>query len=256
MTADLRSVEVELWPGASPAPAWCLSSTQLRVTISALGAHVALVEVREGGGWRRFSVPYPDVPDAPGYHGATAGRWANRIARSAFDLDGVRHQLESNEGANQLHGGPDGFDRRIWVPVAQGAGPAGSRLELTLISPHGDQGFPGRLDASATFVVDEDVLSITYGATTDRPTVVNLTSHPYWNLGDSGTLEGHQLSLRASRVVAVDAQELPVAGPPMAVEGSDFDCRRPRDLGQVVRHSVAPVRASIATITSSANGNQ
>lgn len=234
MTARVEPFDVSLWPEAPMSPAWRLRTDHFEVTAVALGAHLIDVRVPVDGDWVRISVDYPAIPNPTGFHGATAGRWANRIAGSAFELDGERHELVANEGPNQLHGGPDGFDRRLWSRVELVDDGEAAGVVLSLVSPDGDQGFPGELEATARFVASGDRLSITYEASTDRPTVVNLTNHLYWNLAGGGSLDGHHLTVFAERRVPVDEANLPLAGPPLPVTGTRFDCRAGVDLGAVV----------------------
>ena len=184
--------------------------------------------------------------EAPGhgprmFYGSTVGRYANRIAGAGFLLHGVRHALAANDGANCLHGGPDGFDARDWQVTAQDE----ATVTLRLVSPDGDQGFPGRLTAQVTYALAEDDagarLDITMTATTDRVTPVSLTNHAYVNLGgvrDAARLRGvgdHRLSVAASRFVPVDAAAIPLAEAPLQVEGTPFDFRQPARMGDRLR---------------------
>ncbi|MGW5719840.1 aldose epimerase family protein [Amycolatopsis sp. NPDC003865] len=164
-------------------------------------------------------------PGAPRvFLGALIGRYANRIAGGAFALDGVLHRVPVNDGKNSLHGGPAGFDTRVWA-----AAPVPDGLRLTLVSPDGDQGYPGRLSTEVTYRLD-DRLRITYRATTDAPTVVNLTNHTYWNLAGAGTVHDHAVEIAASRYCAVDEDLVPV-GDPAPVAGTPFDFRRATAIG-------------------------
>ncbi|MBV8491069.1 MAG: galactose mutarotase, partial [Candidatus Eremiobacteraeota bacterium] len=163
-----------------------------------------------------------------GSAGKTVGRYANRIAGGEFELDGRPVHLATNEGANTLHGGPIGFAKREW---------AGRRLDdgsvaFKLHSDDGDQGFPGNLDCTVTYRYSEDgSLQIDYLATTDAPTVVNLTNHVYFNLSGRGTpsLDGQELALAASAYTPVDASLIPT-GELAPVEGTRFDFRKARSL--------------------------
>jgi len=166
---------------------------------------------------------------SPGYFGASIGRVANRIARGRFRLDGVDYPLPRNEPAATLHGGPEGFDKRLWMIVDAGA----DRVTLALTSPDGDQGFPGRLDVTASWALgDDDVLSIDYRATCDRPTLVALTNHAYWNLAGEGCGDTRQ------HVLTIDADAFTPVGPGLiptgelwSVAGTPFDFRGGRALG-------------------------
>lgn len=167
--------------------------------------------------------------------GAVCGRFANRLAGGAFELDGTRYRVACNEGRNQLHGGPRGFQHRNWSEVPfEEAGIAGVRL--TLESADGDQGFPGRLVCAVTYRLTEGALEIGYEATTTRPTPLSLTHHPYWNLAGhaSGQILGHELTLGASHFTPVDAEKIPT-GELREVAGGPFDFRSAKALGRDIR---------------------
>ncbi|UGQ10851.1 galactose mutarotase [Yinghuangia sp. ASG 101] len=166
------------------------------------------------------------------YLGALVGRYANRIAHARFSLDGTEFRLPANEGTTTLHGGPDGFHRRVWAAAGfDDADRAG--VVLRLRSPDGDMGFPGDLDVEVTYSLDRNgVLGIAYRATTDRPTVVNLTQHAYWNLAAGGPVDGHELAVDADAYLPVDAAAIPLgapaptAGTPFALGGKLVDALR------------------------------
>ena len=146
--------------------------------------------------------------EAGGSAGKTVGRYANRIARGSFVLDGATVVLLTNEGRNTLHGGPDGFSKRAWEVADRSDADA----TFVLRSPDGDQGFPGALECTVRYSwSDDDALRIDYTATTDKPTVVNLTNHVYFNLsGDpSRSIAHHRLHLAASSWTPVDAESIP-----------------------------------------------
>jgi aldose 1-epimerase len=170
-----------------------------------------------------------ELPDFPAA-GATIGRVANRIAGASFELDGIRYALPANDGANHLHGGPGGFGRIPW----QLAAPAGERprsARFTLVSPDGDQGYPGRLAVDVTFTLGEDDdLTIAYAATTGRPTPVNLTNHAYFNLAGSGDVLDHELWIDADRWLPIDRERIPT-GEIAGVAGTPFDFRSPERIG-------------------------
>lgn len=165
------------------------------------------------------------------YLGACIGRYANRIRDGRFLLDGVAHQLPANDRGNHLHGGPDGFHRRTWSVTEADERSA----VLRLVSPDGDEGYPGRLDASVRYEVDQDAVRITFRARTDAPTLANLTSHAYFCLAGEGlgTVEDHDLQVHAQQFLPVDATGIPTAGA-AAVAGSPFDFRSPTQLGQAL----------------------
>jgi aldose 1-epimerase len=163
------------------------------------------------------------------YFGATCGRCSNRIAGGTFDLDGKTHTLARNNAPNHLHGGDMGFDKKLWkaTPRASDRGPA---VELELISPDGDEGYPGRLVAKATYTLTPaGELIVEMTATTDKPTIVNLVHHSYWNLAGhgSGSVAGHELAVAADRYLPVDATSIPT-GVFAPVEGTPFDFRPER----------------------------
>jgi aldose 1-epimerase len=170
---------------------------------------------------------------SPSFFGATIGRYANRIAGGRFTIDGVEHQLRVNDGPTCLHGGPVGFDKHLWS--VQESGSAES-VRLSHVSPDGDMGFPGQLTATVTFTVREADLRIDYTATTDRPTVVNLTNHSYVNLAGagSGSVHDHEVRLPASRFLPVDEVLVPT-GELAAVAGTPMDFTSNRSIGTALR---------------------
>ena len=168
------------------------------------------------------------------HFGALIGRYANRIGGARFAIDGQEYRLPANRGANVLHGGDDGFDRRFWqvTPDADGAGAV-----LSLQSPDGDGGFPGTLDVSVTYRLREDgVFVLDYTARTDKPTVISLTNHAYFNLAGegAGSVEDHLLQLAATRYTPTDAALIPT-GELADVAGTPLDFRRPVPIGARLR---------------------
>ncbi|MHB0772582.1 aldose epimerase family protein [Bradyrhizobium sp. 5.13L] len=174
------------------------------------------------------------------FFGATVGRYANRIAKGQFSLDGETVQLAVNNGPNALHGGLDGFDRKLWeiADIDAGAEPA---VMLTYVSPHGEENYPGRLDVRLTYrVTGSAELSLIMEARTDRPTIVNLTNHSFFNLegATSGTsILDHKLTVAADHLLAIDATAIPLPEPPRSVAGTPFDFREPRAVGERIRES-------------------
>jgi aldose 1-epimerase len=176
--------------------------------------------------------------EASPYFGALIGRVGNRIANAQFTLDGKTYSLAANNGTNNLHGGPLGFDKRVWraepFENEQGQG-----IKLYLLSEDGDQGFPGNLNLTVTYqFTHSDELIVDYFATTDQATPVNLTQHSYFNLaafsGESGgDILNHELQIFADHINAVNQVQIPV-GEPMAVANTPFDFRNPRLIGELI----------------------
>jgi aldose 1-epimerase len=161
------------------------------------------------------------------YFGALVGRYANRIAKGRFVLDGQAHQLDCNEGTTTLHGGRGGFSHRLWTLLEL----TEAEVLLGLTSPDGDQGFPGQLQAECRYTLGPDnSLTVALKALTDRPTPVNLTQHSYFNLDATADLRHHRLQVFADSYTPVDALNLPT-GEIAPVDSSPFDFRKPRPLG-------------------------
>ena len=176
--------------------------------------------------------------------GTLVGRYANRIARGRFVLDGVEHRLACNDGPNALHGGPGGWGRRWWAIEPQPVAADGSvALELTLSSADGDEGYPGRVDAGVRYTLTPDnAWRIDYRATSDRTTVVNLTHHGYYNLAGAGAALEQTLSLHASLYLQVDATLIPTGV--AEVDGTPFDFRAPTRIGARIRQGHAQLLAA------------
>lgn len=172
------------------------------------------------------------------FFGATVGRYANRIAKGQFSLDGETVQLAVNNGLNSLHGGLDGFDCKLWeiAGIDEGVEPA---VTLSYVSPHGEENYPGRLDVRLTYrVTGPAELSLMMQARTDRPTIVNLTNHSFFNLegATSGTsVLDHELTVAAEHFLAIDPSAIPLPEPPRAVAETPFDFRAPRPVGERIR---------------------
>ena len=169
------------------------------------------------------------------YFGSITGRYANRIAKGAFTLDGMACRLATNDGPNALHGGTAGFDKKVWR-ARELDGPDRVGLELAYVSPDGEEGYPGNLATTVTYTLaDANELRIDYAATTDRPTVVNLTNHSYFNLAGegSGSILGHELLLCARTFTPIDATLIPT-GEIAIVEGTPFDFREFHKIGERV----------------------
>lgn len=172
------------------------------------------------------------------YFGATVGRVANRIGKGRFNLDGQTYQLAlNNNGVAALHGGVKGFDKVVWTVLDTKSGPVAS-VTLGYVSPDGEEGYPGTLTTTATYALDEqNQLTITYGATTDKPTIVNISNHALFNMAGEGAAEGamgNVLTLPADGYSPVDAELIPT-GETTPVAGTAFDFRRPTAVGARIR---------------------
>jgi aldose 1-epimerase len=175
------------------------------------------------------------------YFGSTVGRYGNRIAKGKFKIGDEEYTLATNNDANHLHGGKKGFDAVMWkgtkVENANGAG-----VKFTYTSADGEEGYPGKLDTTVTYTLtNNDELRIDYEAKTDKPTVVNLTNHNYWNLGGqgSGQILGHELMLNCDKYLPIDETSIPT-GEPADVAGSPFDFREPHPIGDQINKLKQP----------------
>jgi aldose 1-epimerase len=217
---------------------WRLAAAGISAEVLTLGAALNAVRCPDRDGHLADVVLSPREPadryDAARYLGAVVGRYANRIAGGRLPTADGPVALRPNENGHTLHGGPDGYDLRLWEasPVGSGTG-----VELRLLSPDGDQGFPGALEITVRYTLDDSgALTIEYAATTDAPTCVNLTNHAYFNLasGTDDTVLDHELHVAADHYTPVDAELIPLPGAPRPVAGTPFDLTSPRRLGDLV----------------------
>jgi len=220
-----------------PVSAYTLERGSLRVQVIDFGAVITRIETPDRTGALANVVLGLDTvagyEDESPHFGGLVGRYANRIAHGRFTLDGTAHQLPVNEPPHTLHGGDRGFDKHLWRVTS--AEPA--RLVLARRSPHGEEGFPGNLDVEVSYsLAEEGALRIDYAAWTDRPTVVNLTNHSYFNLAGegSGDVFGHRVQIAADAVLATDATQIPT-GERRAVAGTPFDFREAAPIGERIR---------------------
>lgn len=213
---------------------YTLTNGEIVAAITNYGARVVSLHVPDANdnlvdvvlGYKNL-VAYQQSGD--GFYGAIVGRYGNRIAKGQFELDGQQYQLELNDGPNTLHGGTNGFFGKIWEVKHV----TDSSLELQYLSPDGDAGYPGKLDVTVVYTVTSaNGLEITYHATTDKATVVNLTNHAYFNLSGEGdsTILDHLLTIRADGYTPVDETLIPT-GEITPVEGTPFDFRQPTAIG-------------------------
>ena len=212
----------------------------LTVGIMDYGAAITRLDVPDRAGRRANVVLGFDAfaaYEAKSPHfGAVIGRYANRIAGGRFTLDGTTYRLPVNDGRNTLHGGPRGFDRHVWRVTSADAG----HVALRRRSPDGEEGFPGNLDVEVVYALSgDDTLRIDTTAHTDRPTVLNLTNHSYFNLAGEGAGDvfDHVLAVPADLYVPTDAEQIPLGGL-APVAGTPFDFRTPTAIGARIRSGV------------------
>ena len=215
-------------PDGSIVDAYTLHTPDVELRVITFGARVVSLKTKDRKGrFGDLALGYgsldPYVNNKNTYFGATVGRYANRIAKGHFMLNGKIFQTTlNNKGMNTLHGGSEGFDRRNWKAKLIPSG-----VEFTLVSPDGDQGFPGTLTAHVRYILHRNIVRIEYDATTDRPTVVNLTNHTYFNIAGegSGSILGQHLTLYADNYTPVDVAMVPI-GEVASVVGTPYDFTR------------------------------
>jgi aldose 1-epimerase len=208
----------------------------LKVKVITYGALITSVEVPDRDGKfanvTLFRDSLEDYLAGHPYFGCAVGRYANRIAKGKFTLDSQEYTLATNNGENHLHGGDQGFDKHVWkAEPVEGDDFVG--VKFSLVSPDGDEGYPGELKATVTYSLTAgNELKMEYTATTDKPTVVNLTNHAYWNLAGagSGDVLGHELTLNADRFLPVDDGLIPL-GELRSVEGTPMGFTQPETIG-------------------------
>lgn len=171
------------------------------------------------------------------FFGAIAGRVANRIGKGTFTLDGKTYQLAINNGPNHLHGGKVGFDKKLWKIEGYELTPDRASVVFSLVSPDGDEGYPGTLKTTVTYTLNKDnELRIQYQATTDQPTPVNLTNHSYFNLAGKGAIDPQVLQLWASHYTVTDEGLIPT-GEIAPVKGTPLDFTSPRPFGDAINQT-------------------
>ena len=212
--------------------AYCLSNRQgAEATILNYGGTIQSLSVPNAqGGFCDVVLGYDSVSEYEendGYLGAIIGRVANRIGNSEFTLNGEKYFLAKNEGKNHLHGGLVGFDKCLWAAKVKR-----DTLELTRISPDGEENYPGKLKVKVSYVLtDDNELKITYDAETDADTIVNLTNHSYFNLNGGGTVLNHELQVFAEQFTENDENSLPT-GKLLKTAGTPFDFSKPKNIGR------------------------
>lgn len=213
----------------------------VRARIMTLGATLQSLEAPDRNGTLAdITLGYDDAASYvtnPNFWGQTVGRYANRIAGGTFVLDGKTYRLPLNDKTNSLHGGTKGFDKAVWRITDVKSG-AQASVTMTLTSPDGDQGYPGKLDATVTYSLDDKgALTIDMGAVTDAPTIVNMTNHALFNLsgeGSAGGIYAHRMTIPARRFTPVNAALIPT-GELKPVAGSVFDFTQGRVVGEGIR---------------------
>ena len=228
-----------------------LDNGRLRVAVLSYGATIQRLEVADGTNVVLGLDTLEDYLHRNRYFGSVVGRYGNRIARGRFTLDGTEYRLAVNDGEHSLHGGVRGFDKRVW-PV-ESAEP--EQITLSLLSPDGEEGYPGTLRVRVRYRLEGDALRIDYRAVTDAPTVVNLTNHSYFNLAGSGDVRGHVVRIDADRYLPVDEGKIPV-GDPAPVAGTPFDFTAPTEVGARLegRYDHCFVLRGGATVTDPGSG--
>jgi aldose 1-epimerase len=221
-TADGKPVEI-----------YTIDNGDLTVKVTTFGARVVSIMAPDKNGKKADVVlGYDDVAsyeaDTSTYFGAIVGRYGNRIAKGTFSIDGTAYHVPLNNNGNALHGGPAGFSTKVWTGRELFDG-----VEMTLVSPDGDMGFPGTLTVKVNYTLQHSSLHINYIATTTKPTVVNLTNHSYFNLaGDGkGNILGTELMINADSYTPVDTTQIPT-GQIAPVAGTPFDFRKAKPIGQ------------------------
>ena len=218
-------------PDGSPAEVYTLKNSELSVRITNYGARIVSLECKDRSdtmghvvlGYDSVEGYLREDPRNRTYFGAVVGRYGNRIRNGRFTLDGHTYQIPPNDNGNALHGGPVGFSDMLWTTKELPTG-----VEMTLVSPDGDMGFPGTLTAHVRYTLQGEALHIAFAATTDKPTVLNLVNHAYFNLGGigSGTTLDQVLMINADQYTPTDAGQIPVGGP-QPVAGTPFDFTHP-----------------------------
>ena len=222
--------------GGEKTDLFLLENKKLKVFITNYGARIVSLFVQD-----RFGKPldvvlgFKSIDDylkaSEPYHGATIGRYANRISKGFFLLDNTKYNLPINNGINHLHGGPNGFHNKIWNIVSF----AKEKIVLSLISEDGEMGYPGNLNVELTYQLVDSQIEISYEATTDKKTPINLTNHSFFNLAGegSGTINNHILKLNSDFYTPIDSTLIPL-GEKKSVDGSPFDFRIPKRIGSEI----------------------
>ncbi len=232
-TPDGKAVEI-----------YTLKSPTVEARIMTYGARIVSIETPDRDGkMADIVLGHKDlqgyIDDGKTYFGSVVGRYGNRIAKGKFSLDGHDYQIPLNNNGNALHGGKVGFDSLVWQAKQLPDG-----VEMTLVSPDGDQGFPGQLTAHVKYTLQGNALHLDYSATTTKPTVTNLTNHSYFNLAGegSGTILDETIEINADKYTPTDAGLIPTGIEPVA--GTPFDFRKPTEIGQRINDDNEQLKAA------------
>ena len=221
-------------PDGTAVEAYTLKNADLDVKVATYGARIVALDTKDRDGKVADVVlGYGSVAGYTGegtnktYFGSIVGRYGNRIAGGKFTIDGHQYTVPNNDGQNALHGGPHGFDEKVWTAKEIPNG-----VEMSLVSPDGDMGFPGALTAHVRYTLVGSAVHIDYSATSTKPTVVNLTNHSYFNLGGegSGSILDEIMTINADGYTPVNAGLIPEGGV-KPVQGTPFDFRKPTPIG-------------------------
>jgi aldose 1-epimerase len=234
-------------PDGAPVEIYTLKDEKIEVQIMTYGGFVISLKVPDRSGKMEDVVLGFDEPSGyyennhskgAAFFGPIVGRYANRIAHGKFTLDGKEYTLPKNNGDNTLHGGPGGFHNRMWTGTVLTDG-----VELKYLSKDGEEGFPGDLSVTVRYTLKGGDLKIEYSATTDKPTVLNLTNHSYFNLSGQGhgTILAEELRLDASRFTPVDSGLIPT-GELKSVAGTPFDFLKPHAVGERINADDEQIR--------------
>ena len=221
---------------------YTLKNAKIEARVSTYGATLISVKTADRNG--KFADVVLGYDSLQGYLsdqcflGAIVGRYGNRIAKGSFEIDGQKYQLPLNNGENSLHGGPEGFDKKIWAAKA-----GSNSIAFTLVSPDGDMGYPGALSIEVVYTLEDSALRLDYTATTDKATVVNLTNHAYFNLhgDDQGNVLDQEMTLYADRFTPTDAGLIPT-GELAEVAGTPLDFRTSTVIGERINAKFEPIQ--------------
>lgn len=232
MQAQVTKASFGTTKDGKPVEIYTLKDADLEVKVITYGARIQSIVAPDKQGSRADVVlGFADIAGYESenpYFGAVVGRYGNRIAKGQFSIDGKTYQVPVNNNGQSLHGGQTGFDKLVWSGKMIPDG-----VEMTLVSPDGDQGYPGTLTAHVRYTLHGHDLRLDYSATTDKPTVTNLTNHSYFNLSGegSGTILQDRMTINADRYTPVSAVQIPT-GELAPVTGTPFDFRTAHSIGE------------------------